>query len=366
MSKDTTKDIIEKICVIGERIGFNSIKEYSFNLTKNYNPCYDVVWFLNINDLIKNINLTKYFKDDNPWKSFFTNVPIAVFEIEGSTTTSKNQIGNLINIYNSPAPYKFMITNNSGAGNENDTYRRGVKIIRSYSKNIGYKNVYLFDSLHLNNIINSLKFNNKSIINDYVINKNKKGSGGETKSIKYRKQIELDFKKSDLVKLSDWEPEIYDWYFNLYSEYRDVVSNNKTDFFLAKKVVYNPNNETKNVKNKKDYYYVPKLDLCFGFYLGNGFVDFIRLLANQLSHEVYNYPLLKYILAVNTTKIIFPLITFEIETSSSKHCNGGILNMSTHSFCGILVGNYESERHLNALRNYLGINNVFFVDGGRI
>ena len=68
-----------------------------------------------------------------------TNIPFAGFEIEGSTTSSKNQIGNLTNLMIDSIAYKFIITNNKEAGNENDIYHRGIKIVRSFQEMIGRK-----------------------------------------------------------------------------------------------------------------------------------------------------------------------------------------------------------------------------------
>ena len=58
-------------------------------------------------------------------------LPFAIFEIEGSTTSSKNQVGNVGNLLISPSYYHFMVVDNVGAGKENDTYRRGMKIVRT-------------------------------------------------------------------------------------------------------------------------------------------------------------------------------------------------------------------------------------------
>lgn len=358
MQKSSTNKIIDDICLIGEKIGLRSVKEHSFNIESTYSPRYDVVWFLNIKSMNTRKIMQKYLDFDNPWLSYFDELPLAVFEVEGSTTTSKNQVGNLINTYTSPAYFKFIITDNAGAGNENDTYRRGIKIIRSFSKLIGNRNIFLLDNFHLKKIYKIIMVNPVVYTVDSKMDKQrKKGSGGETISNEHRLKIENDFSECNLVQFMDWEPENYNWY---YDQFATITANDENDFILGKKVIYKPDNEIRKVNKRSDYYYVPKLDLCYGFYLVNGFIDFIKNVALCVSPETYNYPLLDYVIKQNKNKLFFPLVTFEIESGYSKHCNGGIINMSFHSFCGIVIGNLEINSHLKSLHKTFGIQNVFF------
>lgn len=51
----------------------------------------------------------------------------------------------------------------------------------------------------------------------------------------------------------------------------------------------------------------------------------------------------------------------EIETSASKHLNGGIVNMCQNSYIGILVSTKEAIRHVEFFRKQ-GFNNIYFYD----
>ena len=80
-------------------------------------------------------------------------------------------------------------------------------------------------------------------------------------------------------------------------------------------------------------------------------------MADSLRNDCVHYPVL-YSLKYITNDLFIPLISIEIETSKSKHMNGGICNMSKYSYCGILVSADESHGHIEFLKKHLGIENV--------
>ncbi|TWT05437.1 hypothetical protein FQV26_13470 [Planococcus sp. CPCC 101016] len=84
MAKQSTKTVQEQLVRLGEDLGFYSLKEYTFKSIINaYAPRYDVVWMLDVEILnlssVEHLQLIagKY-------------LPFAAFELEGSTTSSKN------------------------------------------------------------------------------------------------------------------------------------------------------------------------------------------------------------------------------------------------------------------------------------
>ena len=199
MPKKETEHIQNRILKLGKDLGFISVKEESLHGKDHYAPKYDVVWYLDLKKWYKLDGIGELLK--NAPKEMFDRIerlPFAGFEIEGSDTTSKNQIGNFANLYSGNFLYNFVIVNNDGAQGR-DIYRRGIKLKRYFSEHSGDKNVFMIDRFHLEKSIRSLtNYDNK--LSTAPDNSNKgKPSGGETAdSALLRKKIYALIKGSGL------------------------------------------------------------------------------------------------------------------------------------------------------------------------
>ena len=156
MATDSTKKIIKEICNLGKSLGMIVQEEYSGTKQNSdtYTPRHDVVWFLDISTVTNGIEISKYIADSE-FRTHFQRFPFAVFEIEGSDPTTKNQVGNVANMLASSFYYKFLITNSAQT---NDMYRRAVKMARTGSLYTGNRNLFVLDSAHLKKIPNISTF----------------------------------------------------------------------------------------------------------------------------------------------------------------------------------------------------------------
>ena len=131
---------------------------------------------------------------------------------------------------------------------------------------------------------------------------------------------------------------------------------------LNKEFVFDPltPKNKRRISKAGDVFYIPKLDIAFGFYLPQSFIKFLSYIGKSLNEDTVHYPLLVYIQSHPNEELFYPLITAEIETTASKHLNGGVVNMSRFSTIGLLFANKNAERNLNTLKYAFGIKNVFF------
>lgn len=363
MPKNTTVEIQKHIAKIGEEIGFISKLEYQFSLGRDhlYSPIYDVVWFMDLSSFVKGEIVEKYLGQGNVWNEYVRHVPVAVFEIEGSTTSSKNQVGNFANAYLSPAFFNIIVVNNAGAGTERDTYRRGVKIYRSFTTLLGNRNAIFTDYEFLKNI----KVNQKSIVSPTVSkqqNMRRKGSGGETSSVELADRIIHDFRSSCFLLRQDYEPDQFYWHYSIDQARQSVMCLPELDILMHKQVIWDPiTKEKRMARRAEDLYYIPKIDLVYGVMLPFAFTTFLRNLAVSMGDDAWHYPILAY-MRQNTKPLeplFFPVIGFEIETSVSKHLSGGIINLSSNTFCGVVVSPRVSSRHVKTYKELFGVRNVF-------
>ncbi|KAA0783645.1 hypothetical protein COM04_26490 [Bacillus wiedmannii] len=339
MAKDSTKSIQEKLKKIGENLGFFSEKEFQFS-GRGYLPKYDVVWFLDVTEL--NIQ-------DLPGIQLYERryLPFATFEIEGSTPSSKYQIGNIGNLLISPCQYRFMIVDNSNATTEKDTYRRGVKITRTVHENIGDHQIVFIDASMLDNldVISPTRIHFK---NDHITRDN--GSGGETKSKLINKKVLAELAHTNLSISEDKEPEYFKMLFSL--EKQRLIS----PTYTVEPVKF----KQKQIKTDKSYYYIPKIDISAGFTITDGFIDFLMQLAIHLKSDVVHHPLLYFIKTKKVTELYYPLLGIEIETANSKHAIGSLLNASRYHQFGWFVGSNEIKHVFDTYQYHLGLRNVTF------
>ncbi|WP_336769850.1 nitrilase-related carbon-nitrogen hydrolase [Bacillus bombysepticus] len=343
MAKDSTKSIQKKLTEIGEDLGFYSKKEFTFtNTNSHYSPCYDVVWFLNVTELnIRDLEGIQLYEGRY--------IPFAAFEIEGSTPSSKYQIGNIGNLLLSPCHYRFMVVDNSNATKEKDTYRRGIKITRTVHENIGDHQTIFIDASMLDNL-ESFRPTFIHSKNEFI--KRDKGSGGETKSKPLNKKVLAELANTNLSVYEDKVPEYFKMLFAI----------EKHKLFPSTYTVEPIKFEQEPITKDSSYYYKPRIDISAGFKITGGFIDFLKRLAINLKSDVVQYPLLHFIETENLTELYYPLLGIEIETANSKHAIGSLINASKYHQYGWFVGTSEMKHVVDTYQHHLGLRNVVFRD----
>lgn len=363
MPKQSTSDVQSWIVDLGNKMGFYSEPEVQFpTMQGSYSPRFDVVWYLDLPIEVSSILKIGLFPE-NKWNNYFKRIPIAAFEIEGSTTSSKNQVGNFANLYMSPTLFNFVVVINSEASNENDTYRRGVKISRTFKQLYGDKNVIVVDWSQLLKVVPSgsktLSFNDMKYFKPRL-----KGCGGEKEtsvtSINYIGKL---LAAALLYVHNDFKPQQLQWAFSQIECLRNIEISDEYNIISGKYATWDPlSKEQRIIKKSEDWFYTPKLDITAGFYLPEIFVSFLYELSCHCEPDFCIYPLLNFIRSHAKDQLFFPFISVEVENGISKHLNGGILNMSAFSFIGLLVSNIEGQRHLQMINEHASIRNVFFKD----
>jgi hypothetical protein len=366
MPKLSTRSIQDSIAEFGRTLGFHVETETGLlgRTPDEYCPVPDVAWYLDTRGLFSARALRPVLKGGPEWIDHLEMLPIAGFEIEGSTTTSKNQLGNLSNLYAAPFLFKFAVVNNSAATTEKDTYRRGVKICNYFRDAFGYQNVFLLDWCHLSPTLDgltapqTLQVTARPYPNATL---SRRGSGGETASVGPFNDLLPCFVESGLYLQQDYAPEPIRWQ-GIRDEFVYGLLESRdeqVDVAFRKRGTYDPVERTSRALSRPaDGYYIPKLDLMAGLPAPRTFVDWLRAISLQLGPEVVNHPLLLSLKLGKVSEILLPLVAVEVETSISKHLNGGIVNLARNSFCGVLAAGPEAERHLNFFRRRLACNNV--------
>ena len=356
MPKNETVEIQKMLVELGTKLGFEAYMEEQIHGKDTYAPIYDVVWYLNLEKMNAEA-MRPLFGDNQMWFDSINRVPFAGFEVEGSTTSSKNQLSNFANLYSGNFIYNFVIVNNAGAGKEADTYRRGNKLNRYFLDFAGLRNTFFFDKVHLEKSIEALN----EYSSDISVNTNGLGQrgkfGGETASVPIFEQIKPLIEKTGFQVFQNWSPEVYTIKHKML---KNMELETDFDAFCVQRAFY-PEPYEMNIqrsKKKTDSYYIPKLDLVMGFNAPKGFVCWIRQLAYQMKYAVVDSPILYGIQNSIIKELFIPLISIEIESSINKHLNGGIFNMSKNSYLGILVTKENAEKHLQFFKNEMGIKNV--------
>lgn len=369
MSKSKTLQIQDEIQKLGERLGFISKIEEQLHSHEYYAPKYDVVWEL---DLEKQYNLSdirKLFMNDVKLFERIKCFPFAGFEIEGSSTTSKNQLGNFANLYSGNFLYNFVIVNNSEANGENDTYRRGVKLKRYFSENSGDKNVFFFDKCHLEQSVDNLIDFDKELFYDSENLEERGTYGGESEStvMLYEKIRTRFLMNSGLSFKQNYSPWLYDVKYQMAKEASGKIL--EPDFrtedcfrhFYTGQVFYREPLDTKAVRVKKlaESLYVPKLDICGGFNAPKGFTAWLKALADVIGNNgVAHFPILYALQRKMIEDLFVPLIGIEIEANVNKHLNGGIFNMAKNTYAGVVVTKEPALKHVEFYKKELGIKNI--------
>ena len=357
MPKDSTINIQYMVKELGEKLGFTAVMEERIHPNNIYAPIYDVVWYLELDKFFNLEPLRQLFDNNTKLYETLKKVPFAGFEIEGSTTSSKNQISNFANLYSGNFLYNFVIVNNEAACNENDTYRRGVKINNYFKMMAGYRNLFFLDKKHLEDASDMCFFGNNQLVFSNCSLGDRAGFGGESRSKTVFNQILANLSNTGLLVKQNWTPD----FGKILHKVNSKCSSNDdyTDFVLHKKFYNQPFDEHPSIaKNATASYYMPKLDIVLGFNVPESFKDWLKCLGTVLKEQYVDYPIL-FGLRENILKDLFvPLVSIEIETSINKHMNGGIFNMSKNSYIGVLITEEDANSHLQFFVKELGINNV--------
>ena len=368
MPKNATREIQDFIVDLGNRLGFEAISEYSFahlKIPNSYCPIYDVVWFLKL-DRFNTNNLAEKYISNKSWHNLLSKVPIATFEIEGSTVNSKYQVGNFANLFLNPSMYNFVIVNNKEASNENDTYRRGIKIQRTIKEFLGGRNTLFADWSQIKNIsIDIGEIGSCEITIPPGSSSVRSAFGGEKKSVTVYNDIVEDFEDVGMCLKQNYTPEIFKSLYYKIESMQSIECSERFDILLGKKFTYDPTrglDNTKQIKRMSSYFYLPKIDFVLGFYLPISFVLFLREFGKAIRDDIVNNDLLNFIKNKNIKELFFPYLGCEIESSSSKHLAGGIFNCSKYCFSGLLISPIEGANYLKAYRDNLGITNVFHYE----
>ncbi len=361
MPKKETQKIQEFLAKLGEKLGFISKMEYKQKNTTNYNPIYDVVWFIKketYNFSSFDVILSKTQK----WKSLTNLIPVATFEIEGSTTTSKNQMGNLLNLSLINSFLSFIIVNNKEASNENDTYRRGVRICRTFMEFSNNQNIIFLDWEYIKEIDKLIDFNLEERPNNEQLHQIKRSKvGGENDSILMKNIIEL-LKTTKLKIRQNYTPQIFKWHYSKIQQLQNINTSNDYDYQLYRKYIYDPvKNTEKTIKKISDIYYLPKIDFSLELIVPQKFKMFLLEIGKKLQEQIYYYPILNYFAFNPKEDLLFPILGIEVESSVNKHLNGGIFNMAHFFHAGILISKESGLNHVNTLSE-LGINNIFHIN----
>ena len=367
MSKSKTLQIQDEIQKLGKKLGFISQIEKQFHSRERYAPVYDAVWYLNLERWYNLSDIRKLFKNAPELFERIKCLPFAGFEIEGASTSSKNQLGNFANLYSGNFLYNFVIVNNSEANGENDTYRRGIKLKRYFSENSGDKNVFFFDQYHLERS----KENLTDTTNELVVssdNLTERGTyGGETASIPLYDKILPLLKNSGLSPFQNYQPWLYEVKYQMAKEAsgEDIESDLRIGkhfrhFYTGQAFYREPfDKNPKNAKNKAENLYVPKIDICMGFNAPKGFTAWLTALADAIGYDgVAHFPILYALQRKMIENLFVPLIGIEIETSINKHLNGGIFNLAKNTYAGVVVTKEPAFKHVEFYKNELGIKNI--------
>lgn len=340
MTKQSTQAIVDQLASIGRSLGLDVRAEYSLPIGEEapYVPRYDLVWLLPM-DAFRTEALRRYV----PLVDGHL-LPLAAFEVEGSTTSSKNQIGNVSNLLHSPFFYNFLVVDNKGARKEHDTYRRAVKIVRTLHEQIGHSSVTVLDASMVRTLGLFQPVTAFAYPSDPPVTK---GSGGETKAIEWTNRVADALRETGLSIQFDRQPELMKQRFAQQKETLQQLS------FTVEPVT----RTRKPIRRVTDYYYIPKIDMTATFDLGGGWPLFLQRVAHALGEDAALDARFAHVLAHPESSIHHPLLAIEIETSVNKHAIGSLWNAHLYGQFGIIVAPsdfrtlFQTTQYAHGLRN---------------
>jgi len=370
MVKRETAEIQQQIAALGENLGFQvEMEARQKTTTGKYSPVTDVAWFIDLTQHYRIELLKSYFEQEADRFQMLKRLPLAGFEIEGSTTSSKNQVSNFANLLCGQYLFNFVIVNNSAAGNENDTYRRGMKIYRYFQQVFGKPMTIFCDWSQFQKSISNLE-PSRSMPRSKPVARSiaRSGKGGETVSLPTALAILENLNITGLEIKQNWQPEWINWKFNLAQRMQQSSSaggkrDPLLDFHLLRCGYKDPDHQhLQDYRHPKDMYYIPQIDIVAGLRCPEQLQQWLSCLADQLDENVVFFPLLHSLQTMSIEPVFLPLIGFEIESSANKHMNGGIVNLAHNCWCGLLVGPPEAEAHLRLFQSVFGCPNVYYLN----
>lgn len=363
MPKNETLEIQNLLLELGNKLGFIPKIEERIHTNDTYAPIYDAVWYVDMEKYVDFSSLEPLFMNSPELLEQMKKLPFAGFEIEGSTTTSKNQIGNFANLHAGRFLFNFEIVNNAQAGNENDTYRRGLKVYHYCNHIFSECNDSFMDKSQLYESIENLPENINSNVVIGSCNFSDRGTyGGEkAESIKMFSEILPMLRNSGLSIVQNKEPSICKLqYYAMKQAFSESIGETGKHYISQN---YYEDPVSCNVKKSaktKDSLYVPKMDIEAGFTMPESFFKWLGALGKAMKNDAVHYPLIFGITNKVIKEYFISLIAVEIENSINKHLNGGICNMSHFAHTGILVTNQSAKGHIEFLKRELGIRNVTY------
>ena len=360
--KDSTALIQSAVVELGTKLGFSAEAEASIEKeSAGYSPIHDVVWWLDISGRFDLTRLNPLFASSPHWAQRIQRIPFAVFEIEGSTTSSKNQVGNAANLYACKGLFKFMIVNNAAAGTENDTYRRGIKIGRYFRNQWGDRNLVVCD---WSQVIATLSETTEENRMEPMIKPTKpsarSGFGGETISVPIADYISGLFHESGLHVLQNHVPDNLREEAEMFAAVLPQLTEADDEVAVYYGGKYRSKPESlalSTCKGSRDCRYLPRLDLVAGLFAPMKFCQWIRRLGIAMKEDAVLYPFV-YLQKKNLHHRFVSLLAVEVETGLSKHANGGVLNLSNQSYCGLWAAPSAAAGHFRFMQNRFGLNNV--------
>ena len=315
------------------------------------------MWYLDLEKHFSITPLQKLFKNAPDIGERLKLLPFAGFEVEGAATSSKNQISNFANLYSGNFLYNFVIVNNEAASNENDTYRRGIKLKRYFANNIGDRNVFFLDRIHLEHSISKLTCFENNIIIPESDDPARKKFGGETASVPLYEVLLPLLKETRMALFQNYSP----WIYRIINRMaQDAAGSSEFgSFHLGLSYYKDPRHkEVFKAKTLPESLYVPKLDVCLGFNAPNGFKAWLTVLAESLGYNEAHFPILYALKHKLIPDLFIQLVGVEIETSVNKHLNGGIYNLAKNTYAGVVVTKENASSHVDFYKRELGVKNV--------
>ena len=366
--KNSTAKIQSALVELGTKLGFKSEREVCIEPNNgDYAPIYDVVWWMDISPYFDLDKLRPLFSDSPVWLQRIRRLPFVVFEIEGSTTSSKNQVGNGANLYACSGLFSFMVVDNGGAAKENDTYRRGIKIARYFRTHWGDRNLALCDWHHIQLTMQDLDQSDMCRPEVQTTSKIiRSGFGGETVSIPIFDHVAEFFCESGLQVQQNYIPDAIREEAEVFNILKDRVESfdSEAAVYMGKEFRGLPESTgLSKCKSARDCRYMPRLDLAAGFFAPQRFCRWLQSLGVAMREDAVLYPFI-FLQKQKLHPRFINLIAVEIETGMDKHSHGGILNITNHAYCGIWAAPSAARGHLRFMQNRFGIHNVvhFSVD----
>ncbi|MFW6172377.1 MAG: hypothetical protein ACOC5T_01345 [Elusimicrobiota bacterium] len=255
----------------------------------------------------------------------------------------------LVNLKSIGAPFSILIVD---VERGNDLYRRGKRVIRTFSELYGSSNFICLDKSQLEKLLNENW--------EYSTNKSKhlskksEGVGGEKNwATKIRRKLAKLGNEIGFIVKEDWLPDDLKYKYKKKRQLWDKIDG-ETEF---DKYTWIPNGERKSFKRWDRFYTRSKLDLVWTIPYPEKLKKFLKLVVElDEDHKTHT--------SINrTAESLHPFFGFELESSAGKHAAGSIVNLGKYPTVGQIITPDLSicKRIENKIKTYektLGIRNV--------